>query len=135
MQLQVMGCDVREVVAAEAKPRAVTLTCNDGLEADHIYKDIDSVANGGGACWRCGTAHKVPKIEADRLVAGYTCQQDSLIDSAPITIDSAPITIDTDRWDRSGIDTVSLRHGIDPVSNRDRPGVDPESTRIVGTDA
>ena len=107
---------------AEAKPHVVAIMHNNGLEADHIYKDLDSVANGGGACWRCGTAHKVPKIEADRLVAGYPCQQDSLMDSAPITIDSAPIRIDTDRWDRSGIDTVSLRHGIDPVSIRDRPG-------------
>ena len=123
------------MVVAEAKPHVVTTMHNNGLEADRIYKDLDSVANGGGACWRCGTAHKVPKIEADRLVAGYPCQQDSLMDSAPITIDSAPIRIDADRWDRSGIDTVSLRHGIDPVSNRDRPGVDTESTRIGGTDA
>ena len=135
MQLQVMGCDVREVVAAEAEPHAVTLMHNNGLEADHIYKDIDSVANGGGACWRCGTVCKVPKIEPDLFVAGYPCQRGSLIDSAPIAIDSAPIRIDTDRWDRSGIVTVSLRRGIDPVSSRDRPGVDPESTRIGGTDA
>jgi hypothetical protein len=120
------------VVVAEAKPHAVTIMHNNGSEADHICKDIDYVAN--RACWRCSAARKVPKIEADRLVAGYTCQQDSLIGSTPITIDSAPITIDTDRWGRSGIDTVSLRYGIDPVSIRDRPGVDPESTRIGEVD-
>ena len=82
MQLQVMGCDVREVVAAEAKPHAVTFMHNNGLEADHIYKDIDSVANGGGACWRCGTVCKVPKIEPDLFVAGYPCQPGSLIRTA-----------------------------------------------------
>jgi hypothetical protein len=68
----VAGCGLSypRAVVAEAKPHAVTIMHNNGLEADHIYKDINSVANGGGACWRCGTAHKVPKIEADRLVAG-----------------------------------------------------------------
>jgi site-specific DNA-cytosine methylase len=82
MTLQVLGWDVREVVAAEAKPHAVTLMHNNGLEAEHIYKDVNSVANGGGLCWRCGTECKVPTFVPDIFVAGYPCQPASQMRNA-----------------------------------------------------